>query len=490
MRVIIVEDEIKIRNGLAKLLSEQKGIEVIGKARNGNEGLSMVEAQKPDLVITDIQMPEMDGLDMLEAIKNEGIKCHSIILTGYAEFDYAKRAISYGADDYLLKPITVDDVNRVISVVNEKIKVEATQMSADPSVYLKAILSGAFELTDENIDKARNVLQVEEGKPLYLVYAGFEDAIDCELIEERFNDSISFVYLDDNKRVFLLYNTIENDDEMKALIQRRTSIVNIECSWIFEKVFSVRELGKVGDKLRKNIIYNMAINGSRIITRDDYEGKDFPVYQYSQETDKKIERILVEGLQEDWNSLCLDMERTISQGKYDPFSVKVAVQSISNNIVQLASKMWPSKMRQLTECDTLSKISKACSVKKIIKAINEQGNLLLARGEERENIRNYTLLKAISYIREHYSERISQEEVASYLSITPEYLSTLFHREMNVNFPSFVNKFRVSHAKRLLRSTDKKIYEVAEEVGFSDTKYFNRVFKDIEGVSPKEFRMT
>ena len=98
------------------------------------------------------------------------------------------------------------------------------------------------------------------------------------------------------------------------------------------------------------------------------------------------------------------------------------------------------------------------------------------------------ILRAIDYIREHYQESVSLEEIAGTLDITPEYLSTLFNREMGENFSSFLKKFRISHAKRLLKETDKKIYEIASEVGYADPKYFNRVFKEVEGISPGDYR--
>ena len=107
---------------------------------------------------------------------------------------------------------------------------------------------------------------------------------------------------------------------------------------------------------------------------------------------------------------------------------------------------------------------------------------------ERQNISNYVILRAIDYIRNHYQEGISLESVAENLDITSEYLSTLFNREVGENFTSFLKKFRISHAKKLLKGTDKKIYEIAAEVGYSDPKYFNRVFKEEEGTPPGDFR--
>ena len=113
---------------------------------------------------------------------------------------------------------------------------------------------------------------------------------------------------------------------------------------------------------------------------------------------------------------------------------------------------------------------------------------LVSAAGHREDISNYAIKKAISYIRIHYAENISLEEIAERLDITPEYLSTLFNREVGMNFTVFLRDFRISHAKRLLKGTDRKVYEIAREVGYADSKYFNRVFKEKVGVSPREFR--
>ena len=101
--------------------------------------------------------------------------------------------------------------------------------------------------------------------------------------------------------------------------------------------------------------------------------------------------------------------------------------------------------------------------------------------DKKEDIRNYAIRRAINYIREHFDENIS-------LEITPEYLSTLFNKEVGINFSTFLKRFRISQAKRLLKGTDEKIYTIATQVGYNDPKYFNRVFKEEVGVSPGEYR--
>lgn len=120
--------------------------------------------------------------------------------------------------------------------------------------------------------------------------------------------------------------------------------------------------------------------------------------------------------------------------------------------------------------------------------------ILMKYGDEicdrrmKEGISNYTINRTLEYIRIHYKEGISLEKTAEVLNITPEYLSMLFKREMGMNFSVFLKKFRISHAKRLLKTTDMKIYEVAQECGYSNSNYFTKVFKEVTGISPAEYR--
>ncbi|MDD3219109.1 MAG: response regulator [Lachnospiraceae bacterium] len=119
--IVIVEDEFRIRQGLGKLINKvDLGFRVIGEAENGYEGLKMIQDMEPDIVITDIQMPKSDGLDMIEKAKNMGAECTFIILSGYANFEYAQQGIRLGVNDYLLKPITISAVKELLVRLKEE----------------------------------------------------------------------------------------------------------------------------------------------------------------------------------------------------------------------------------------------------------------------------------------------------------------------------------------------------------------------------------
>ena len=140
MRIIIVEDEIN-SGRYGKLIESLTDHIVLGEASDGEEGLDLVLRFKPDLVITDIRMPKMDGLEMIRRLYEQKIPVHAVILSGYSEFEYAKKAIQYGADDYLLKPLAVDDVQDMLEKIEEKIKKEQLTKGS-PEVHLRNLIFG------------------------------------------------------------------------------------------------------------------------------------------------------------------------------------------------------------------------------------------------------------------------------------------------------------------------------------------------------------
>lgn len=495
MNILIVEDEIKIRNGLNRLLSGYENHQVVGKAKNGKEGLELVQQLHPDLIFTDIQMPEMDGLEMLEQLKDTGETCHSVILTGYAEFEYAKRALSCGADDYLLKPITVEAVEKVLDGISEKIAKEATKIEADPRAYLKAILSGALELTPEVLKKANLVLGIAGAQSLCLARGHVASGTyHGQQLEEQMKNHRGFYVSEDGKEAYVLFaiegNGYASVNEIKSMLERRLGILNPEefGIWTLQECEGLQDIKAANDVAERNLLYGMSLHQQRVLTETVIRETAMTEYPYSHDMEKAVEKILVQQDGKQWECWITNVVDSLKKEVYDPISVQQAFRNLASFILQISSKLWPEKGRKLRELDTVMHMGNAKMLSEFVDLLNQQIAVILSDDQRRDDIHNYTILKAITYIREHYAEKISQEDVAEYLEITPEYLSTLFHREINKNFATFINEFRISSAKRMLKSSDLKIYEIAEKVGFTDTKYFNRVFKEIEGISPKEYR--
>ena len=146
MRIVVIEDEIRIREGLSRLVGKlDPDYEVVGEAENGKEGLKLIQETMPDVIFTDIRMPEMDGLEMLAAAYKSGCKAKSIILTAYSEFDYAKQAIRLGVREYLLKPLVVKDISETLHRVEEELKQSKKEIVfEDVDQIFNGILTGTL----------------------------------------------------------------------------------------------------------------------------------------------------------------------------------------------------------------------------------------------------------------------------------------------------------------------------------------------------------
>ena len=149
MRILIVEDEIKIRMGISRLITLHTQHTVVGEAKNGKEGLEMINRYHPQLVISDIRMPVMDGLEMLQESVKQGNHCHFVILSGYSEFEYAQKALRYGVDDYLLKPLAPEDVTELLDKIQQKVDEEEAKNIQTTEGLLREILTGGrIDITD------------------------------------------------------------------------------------------------------------------------------------------------------------------------------------------------------------------------------------------------------------------------------------------------------------------------------------------------------
>ena len=163
MKIAVVEDESSIRNGLAKIIKKlDPEYELVGTAGNGLEGLHLVQNTEPDLVIMDIQMPEMNGLDMLEHLRKDGYTGRAVVLTAYSDFDYAKRAIGMNIDNYLLKPIKIQELRETLwNIRNVLEKERGIENMQEKFLSLPQIFKGCM-LAELPVDEELNKLTLRE----------------------------------------------------------------------------------------------------------------------------------------------------------------------------------------------------------------------------------------------------------------------------------------------------------------------------------------
>lgn len=497
MRILIVEDEIRIRNGMANLIEQHTEHTVVGEARNGKEGLEMALLCGPDLIITDIRMPVMDGLEMMRELREQDEEWHFVILSGYSEFEYAKKAIQYGADDYLIKPLAPDDVMNMLDSIQRKIKKASLKNPEKPEYTLRNYLIEKEEIQREKLQENCG-FEADEELQLVCAYVGNiskSNRNECINRMKRFQitfpeEKIYYFFTESTREFIILlkksdWEFLKSELEKKLLGRKAQEKIWV---WTSGSIKNFGELRERYEQLRKIYPYGLVLDTGEVMDLKKIE-TFIPKTPVSLQKDRKeIHDAFYKKDKEKIKETMNEFLEKMDSARMKPIEVREEYIQMMYFILNLTKENNNQIYEQILKMNTVQNIGNSVTYHEIKMIFSAVLQVLVTNFDERQNISNYIILKAITYIRNHYQEGVSLEEVAERLDITPEYLSTLFNREVGENFTSFLKKFRMSHAKRLLRGTDKKISDIALEVGYSDPKYFSRVFKAEEGISPGDYR--
>ena len=509
MRILIVEDEVMIREGLAKLIKFHTGHTVIGEASNGQEGLNLAVRFKPQLVITDIRMPVMDGLQMIEKFHEMNLNIRAVILSGYSEFEYARKAIYYGVEDYLLKPLAAEDIVDVLERIEKKMEEEEQKNAGTPGQCIKELVYGG-PLTEEEDRRIRSIcgFGMTSHYKLYLGYTGeapigYEEEIKekWEQIKDQLPSITMHVASDKVRRQIICLAALPEgmDGEgdlvpcpLRQAVERRIVRPYKQRSgravWAEVSAGRWEDIPAAARDAEALLKEAMPVTDGGLLTRERMDRIQWKEFHFPADISMDIKNALCRGLPEDVGKSGELFIRYMEDGPYKEQEIRQAYLKAVYLLLDTIREIDGTAYTQMQNADLLSKCTEAVTLREMEQSYRDGLALLCSPRRMKEDISNYTIKRAINYIREHYKEGISLEEVAGRLGITPEYLSTLFNREMGENFSTFLRKFRISHAKRLLKGTDMKVYEIAEEVGYTDPKYFARVFKEELGISPGDYR--
>ena len=408
-RVFLVDDEPLVLIGMQGMLDwSGLGYEVVGTARNGAEALKAVEEKRPDIVVSDIRMPVMDGFTLAESCHKDGSALPVfIMLTSYEEFDYVKRSMRLGVVDYLVKiDLTADSLTTALDKARTVVEKEKRlQAPAAPTVSMDSFRDRLFLqlysglLTDRTLfDRQCTELGLQFDAPHYLIALGSLQAPNLPT---------------------------------EQLLTLSTGVTRM----VAETLPKYRTCRVTGMDLR---------HFSVLVPLQDGE---------------ESETILTPAL------------RATGQILYNYFSSAIywAVGRPVDDILQIKQSQQDAfAALQLLHDDAP------------IVFYHERPNTALDH-------RARVVGQVQQYIREHLSERLTLNDVAAVFNFSPNYLSQLFAQNSESGFVEFVSATRIAAAKELMASTDLKIYEISDRVGFESAFYFSKVFKKLEGTSPREY---
>ncbi|WP_042160253.1 response regulator [Paenibacillus gorillae] len=512
MKIVVIEDEDNTRSGIIKLIGKLgSAYEVIGEADNGISGISLIEELRPDLVIADIKMPQATGIEMLQQLKERGHRHKTVILTGFSEYEYARKALQLGVFEFLEKPITAEDLRTTLEKVQEELSFQSAAGMPAGNAAAQAEQLLQLLLARDDIDRPLlstyigQGMSLKENLPLYLVtvYLGkqFNDvAVETMLplissLLKPFGRQAVCSVVQDQSLAALVQPDQENR-ELQRYIEEvlLPAVRNIDSTAVisFSELDEISRLKPSFDQLaewRKWFIAvenDTAILNERLVDRLQLERR---VLSYPSTIENKL-KMAVSAQAPDEAAKCLNHWLDICQaGVYDPQHIIDASVRLVTAMLQTVSDLYGERIAFDYQQEWLHPILSSQTREELQSAFAVIARQLAAI-RPASNPVPYSMIvqKTVRILQEKYTDGVTLEEIAAELHITPEYLSGLFTRETGRNFTAFLKEHRIRKAKELLLESGLKMFEIAQRVGYPDPKYFSRVFKEMTGLSPAEYQ--
>ncbi|MED1443062.1 response regulator [Aeribacillus composti] len=464
LRMLTVEDEPWISKGIEKMLPwQQYNIQIVGNARNGKIALDLIKLYKPDIIITDIRMPVMDGLSMLEQLNKEMTSYPKIIIiSGYNDFDYAKRAIKYGVSNYILKPIDPEELKTTIENIKNQIERERQERENISIIQLKNYIYERISNREKHMDA-----DVVFPCKYYLFIFSLVPISN----EELKNIGRNFLLRMGSQHIYVVY-----EDSSEALINIiKTNIKQLQKRYPCG-VSQIHE----GEDLSVEHAYKEAIQNLKYY-REDEKNVSNHVFLNIEDESKLLlalkqgeKRVFTQHLNE-----ILDNNQTLEAHWFILFQLYIEISkyfNIDNRLDQ--NKAWLQEFKSISQWDDLYRW-KAIFFDPLI-------DYILYKWDKYS--KDYSLQVKIFIEQNYHNSSLSLDMVAEYLELSPSYLSWLFKKETGINFTSYIAKKRIEEAKKLLIQTKLNLYEISKAVGFNDVKYFIKVFKKEVSLTPIQFR--
>ena len=521
-KVFLVEDEIVAREGIRDSVNWRSvGFEFCGEAPDGEMALPLIEQTQPDVLITDIKMPFMDGLQLCKIIRERMPWVKIIILSGHDEFHYAQEAIKLGVTEYLLKPLGVQDLHNVLSKValqldqeqeeRENLQRLKSQIEDDLNLrqekfFLKLVMGGMS--SPEAIQESQR-LKLDLIAKRYLVVAiKFELCGSGEQFDyneyQRVEQIISNL-AGNNPDVYLSKQGV--DESILIIKGDSTGSLEQEGYFLTELIKDEVEnktkcFVKVGIGSPQDRIGNIHRSFAEALANLQRDGVEVTGEFYARGgTDKAelldldksaLEEYLRSGLKDEFDDFFEAYIRPLSESALESYLIKnyifVDIVLITAKFVHELGGNVDQVIPEINYVETL-----LMNIKTLAQLREETRRVFFSalafRDSQAKNQYGNMLHQAKKYIEDHYIDpELSLNNVAAQVNLSPSHFSAVFSRETGETFKEYLTKARIEKAKELLKMTSLKAFEIAYQVGYKDPHYFSTVFKRQTGLSPSEFR--
>ncbi|MCH4889391.1 response regulator [Acidaminobacter sp. JC074] len=516
-KVLIVDDEKIVRLALKNMIEfESLDLELVGEACEGSEAISIVESQHIDLVITDLMMPVMSGLDLIDSLNKMKYNGKILVLSNHDDFDLVRQALKSGASDYLLKgTMEQKEFKSVIKKICETLdqekkdleisKQEVQEILRGKKLFREKILKSILLDKDFNDIKLKEYIETYDFKlslgtnQVFLIQVdSLLDAIDKKIISDiqqmtftiksiilettrnRFEGEI--IDLTSNEYVLIApSNTVKFPENLAVKIVKKLNMyINQTVSVILHKSFGNSLYNDI--RMMKNYsVYKFYLGENSVLDLSELTVSKDTMIAYEQLLMDVKGYVYKSDYGQVYELICNLIEEAESKGT-SPEVAKNAVVILLKHIIKTRNIKVTEKIKQ--RLDEL----KSCRFK---------DDFLLQTDRVLDEIKNEKVLKNNKdrimekiehYVMSHLQEKITLNDLSAYVHLNPSYLSRFFKQTKGVSLIEYINSLKINQAKYLLLNKDLSIEEIGREIGIEDPYYFNKVFKKAEGMSPSSYR--
>lgn len=517
-KILIVEDEKEKAKGIAYLVEKYNPLcTPVKLAHDGEKGYEMALEYQPDIILTDIRMPVMDGLEMIRALRAQSLQTEFIVLSGYAEFSYAKKAIELGVRDFITKPVDESELNTTLDKVCKEIadrknsEDSLNKMNDDMRNYaLRDFLTGGVDqhyTVREYLEEQHVLEKSRQFTCMVVEWEGEREAVFKKAeVENTETDGLywiedCFLYGVKTGRtqitVILAADNLDVEKKRKLAEQildemKRKSVLPEACSFgVGNSYVEYTQFPNAYEEAKVALNYRILKGSKTVILYEelyDMENRtDLITEKEMEQLKERIDRFDQDGFHIAVKGI---FKRVLSENQLS----LPELQKLSLNIVLLGLHNIPMAQLQMNEyfgknLFTLKSIEKFKTIEQlenwIINMVSSMNEVMLKDSVPKKKD---VIAEAKDYIRQHYNQNITLNDISKQFFINPYYFSQLFKKKTGMTYQNYLISYRVDRAKKLLVETDLRIYEVCKLVGYNDVNHFNQVFDRAEGMKPSEFR--
>jgi Response regulator containing CheY-like receiver domain and AraC-type DNA-binding domain len=524
--LLVVDDEELVRNAISTIIDwDSLGFTNIYEAEDGLEALELCRKQKIDLVLTDIVMPFMDGLELSAALKQEFPDIHVVILTGHEDFEYAKQSVDLGVKNYILKPVGASTLYTKMKEICKKLNIEASQKQYIAKMRSQIhqsvpILQEKFlySLVCTQHGNRKNIKERMELLGLPLKSSSYVVGIVETDLSQTANADIELflftsknisadcigkshcVFDDNNNHTILVFNLDDFEDDAHYIIYNTLQVIQ-KAIYSILKIDTTCAMGSIVSDLNDLYLsyheaktaldcrYSLGTNRVYDINDLDYIEKSF--YYPFDEIKQLIYSIKFLGRTEIEQAI-EEISRTLLYSKnLSSSNIKmVFIEMITSLLKELSSVKQGSTAVWDEGFALYNKLEHRTSLQQVLDSLLEFSIKVSEELHKLQSNSGQIMIQTVKeYIEQNFADdSISLSSAAEYTSVSTGYLSALFKKETGINFVEYLTDVRMARAMNLLKTTDKKTYEIAYETGFANPHYFSISFKKYTGMSPSDFR--